>query len=149
MTILAENMGTEFPVAVNLIILGGDDPARMGEFMGFVRGTAESRYMDMEMLGLVAVPDSSNPGDVTVYVANWMGTPLDVNVDIGGNLQAISLDDEDTGSLDYSGVPQNYDMTVSWAGRTWSATVPRDKTNLYGFLALSRGGNSIVKEITG
>lgn len=147
MTVLAENLERELPMAINTILLEGESPSRLGEFLGFVRDNAGSRYMDLGVLCVAAIPDSGNPGDVTIHGFNWLGESTLLGVDIDGDSQQMALDDAGSGSLGYSGVSQGYDIQASWRGGSWSADLPRDKTSICCFLSLSREGNRIMKEI--
>jgi hypothetical protein len=101
------------------------------------------------MLWLVTTPDPGNPGDIDVYTGNWLGrtSSLDITVDSQEVLQ--DLDDRETSVQGFSGLGGTFDVSLSFGGRTWSASLPRDKTNLYCFLRLSRGDDAVVKEITG
>ncbi len=147
MTRLSENMEGELSRAVNLAMLEDGNPARMGEFIEFVRNRTTERYLDMEILAVAAVPDPGSPGDVDVHAGNWLGRPVTISVEVDGNSLDIDLDDEEIAVRSFSGVPGEFVLEVSFEGRTWSGTLPRDKTNLYSYLRLSRGGNLIVKEM--
>jgi hypothetical protein len=149
MTRLADNLEGEIPHALNLAMLEDGNPSKLGDFMGFSRDKTGERYISLEGLWVVAVPDGASPGDIDVHAGNWLGRPVTVSITAGGPGQEIALDDGESDSRSFSGVGDDFTLEVSFEGRAWSGQVARDKTNLYSYIRLSRGENSIVKEITG
>ena len=147
-TILAENLESEIPRALNLAMLEDGNPDSLDEFIGFARNKTLERYTDLESLWVVTVPDTDNPGSIEVYAGNWFGSPTTLYIIIDSIGVNMNLNDQETDSASFSGVSSQFDIQVSFSGRTWSETLPRDKTNLYSYVSLSRGDNVIVKEIT-
>ena len=146
---LSENLEREIPNALNLAMLGDGNPAKLGDFAGFVRERTADRYVDVETLWVVAVPDQDSPGEVKVYAGNWLGRPCQVSITLDSDNRMLSLNDEGTDSETFSGVPGEFDIRVSFEGRAWSSILARDKTSLYSYLRFSRGENSVAREITG
>lgn len=146
---LADNLEGEVPRALNLAMLEDGEPSKLGDFMGFAGDMAGERYISLEGLWVVTVPDENDPGDVDVYAGNWLGRPVTVYVTIGGEEEGLVLDEEETGREAFSGVGSDFLMEIGFGDRSWSGRLARDKTNLYGYVMLSRGEDSIVKEISG
>jgi len=146
---LAGNLEREIPHALNLAMLEDGNPSKLGEFTGFVRDSVGERYLDMESLWVVAVPDEENPGGVELYAGNWLGRPVTLYALVDSAGGTLALDDGGTDSRTLYGVGSDFTLDISFEGRYWSGQVARDKTSLYSYLSLSRGGDSIVKEITG
>jgi hypothetical protein len=145
---LAENLESEIPRSLNLVLLGGDDPERLGEFSDFIRSRTGDRYMEMDLLWVVLVPDTEDP-DVEVYAGNWLGRPEPVTVTLDGAEEVLDTNDREISSVEFYGLGSEYVLEVSFDGRAWSDTFTRDKTSLYAYIMLSRGENSIVRDICG
>jgi hypothetical protein len=146
---LARNLEGEIPHVLNLAMLEDGSPEGLGDFTGFVRNRTGERYLDLESLWAVSVPDQENPGDIEVYAGNWLGRAVTVNIIADGVTESLALDDGEADSETFPGIGSDFTLEVSFEGKYWSGQVARDKVNLYSYLRLSRGENSIVKEITG
>ena len=146
---LAGNLEGEIPHALNLAMLEDGSPDKLGEFTEFVRDRAGERYLEVESLWVVTVPDEENPGEVEVYAGNWLGRPVSVYVTIEGEEERIMVNGGEIERENFHGVGSDFTLDISFEGISWSGQVARDKTNLYSYLRLSRDENSIVKEIAG
>ena len=144
---LASNIGSEIPRALNLAILEDGTPDRLGDFSSFLRQSTRDRYLTLESLWVATVPDPDT-GDLEVYAGNWLGGPVTASVTIDGDEETFALSDEEIESEVFSDPGSEFTLQVSFGGRTWSAGVARDKVNLYSYLSLSRGENTIVRDIS-
>jgi hypothetical protein len=149
MSLMAENLEREIPRAANLALLDDGSPESLGEFMDFIRESTREKYLGMESLWVVGVPDPDNPGDMAFYSGNWLGRAATVYITADSLGISHVLDDQETGSSTLSGLASSFTLEVSFDGRTWSNTVSRDKATLYCYLSLARGENSVVKDIEG
>jgi hypothetical protein len=146
---MSDNLAREIPEATNLILLDGDSPFRMGEFSEFVRQRTSDRYMDFAMIWVITVPDESDPGTITAYVGNWMGFSVDLDIAVNGDSKTMNIGDQETRSVSFSGVPGEFVFDVSFPGRSWSGSMARDKSSIYAHLEMSRGEDSVVRDING
>lgn len=149
MSILSENLKSEIPQALNLILLDGGNPAELGDFMDFVRDSSAERYISFQGLWVVFEPDPSSPGDVDIHAGNWMRTPVSLYVVVDSIGVNMNLDYQETATRSLSGVSPSPDMQVSFQDRSWSVTLSRDKTSLYSFTSLTRGNDVVVSETSG
>ncbi len=146
---VAGNLEGEIPHALNLAMLDDGSPGKLGDFTGFIRDEMNGRYLGMESLWVVAVPDQDSPGDVRIYAGNWLGRPVTVHLIVDSAAESIVLDDSETDSKIFHGVGSDFTLSISFENRTWSGQVARDKTGLYNYMRLSRGDDSVVNEIIG
>jgi hypothetical protein len=148
-TTLLDNLESEITVALNLAMLEDGNPSKLGDFSDFLRDKTQERYMDMETLWVVTSPDPNSPGDIDIYAGNWLGESATLYLTIGTNNLNMNLNDQETNYASLSGISDQFDIQISFGERAWSSTLPRDKTNLYSFMSLSRGEDSVIKEIVG
>ena len=146
---LSDNLEKELPHSMNIAVRDSGNPADIGAFLDFIRTGTDDRLLDMEILWVVVVPDESNPGDIDVHAGNWLGRQESVTTSIDSQDASLELDDREIDSASLSGVSQEYDMAISFGGRSWTGTFPRDKTSMYVYLSLERGTERIVKDISG
>jgi hypothetical protein len=146
---LAENLEGEIPLALNLAMLEDGNPSRLGGFTEFVRGRAGERYLLMESMWVVAVPDTENPGEVELYAGNLLGRPVTLYALVDSVGETLALEDGETGSVTFYGVGSDFTLNITFGERSWSGQMARDKTNVYTYIKLSRDGDSVVKEIVG
>jgi hypothetical protein len=145
---LADNLESEIPRALNIAMLEDGSPDNLGDFTQFLRQSTRDRYLTLESLWAVTIPDPET-GDVEVYAGNWLGRPVTLSLTMDGSTENLAINDGETGSEVFYGAGSDFTLEVCFEGRAWSARVARDKVNLYNYLSLSRGENSIVREITG
>jgi hypothetical protein len=146
---IADNLESEIPTALNLAMLEDGSPQKLGQFTEFLRDEMSERFIDMESLWVVTIPDQSTPGHVEAYAGNWLGESTTVSVTIEANEETLNLDDGEIDSVEYFNVDDEFDIVVSFDGRSWSGHLARDKVNLYCLFSLSREENIVVKEIIG
>ena len=144
---LSDNLETEIPKALNLILLDSGSPSELGVFMDFLQSRTADRYLTMDSVWIVTSPDPGNPGDVDVSVGNHFGTTQQVRVEVDGDVRTLNLNSGSSTTYSLSGISQDMDVSASFSGRSWSGTIPRDKTNMYCYLGLSRNQDFIAKEI--
>lgn len=149
MTRIADNLESEIPHSLNVAMLEDGLPQKLGQFTGFLRDEMSERFIDMESLWVVTIPDQSTPGHVEVYSGNWLGESTTVSVTIDTEERTLNLDDGEIDSVDYFNVGDEFDITVKFDERSWSGHLARDKVSLYNLFKVSRGDNLIVKEIVG
>ncbi len=143
---LADNLEREIPHALNLALAEDQDTQKLGEFLDFARNNSAERYSDMEALWVVILPDPGNPGYVSLEAGNWLGRRVSLYLSVDGDGQEIELDDTETASLSFTGLPEAFDMTVSFGGREWSGQASLGKAGIYCYLSLGRGENAVVRD---
>jgi len=144
---LSENLEKELPMALNLAMEEDNSPAKLNNFIDFLKTRTSERYLSLEILDVVAVPDPDNPGDIDVYAGNWLGRAVTLKITVESTEITLNLNDGETDSRSFSGLGSDIDVKIRFEDRIISAQSSRDKTNLYAYMKLSRGENSIVKEI--
>jgi hypothetical protein len=146
---LAENLGSELPVAFNTAILEDGDPTKLGEFTSFLKGRLGDRFLDFNGFFVATIPDETNPGDMQVYAGNWLGKSATATVSVDGDLRTIPLDSQEMKSESFSGIGTDLSLDIGFEGRSWSGRIARDKHSLYYYINISRGESVLIREILG
>jgi hypothetical protein len=94
----------------------------------------------------VAEPQASG---VLVTAGNFIGAGQAVNVTIGGESRILYVQDNSTEIAVFSGVPESFQITISFPGHSKTSTWVRGKVSLYAFLEASRGNDVVAEEIEG
>ena len=149
MSELSDNLESEIPRALNLILLDGGEPTELGDFMDFVRDRSAERYISFQGLWVVFEPDPSSPGDWDIHAGNWLRSPVSLFVVVDSSDINMDLDYQETGTRSLAGVSSSPDVQVSFKDRSCSGTLSRDKTSLYSFTSLTRGEDVVVSEKAG
>jgi hypothetical protein len=142
---LAANLEKEFPHALNLGLSEGDPRGIMENFTGWVRDVAGSLLVDFSSFWMFSEPDPAS-GNVTIVLGNYMGTGMNVDVDLGGNRRNVFVADGDSESVTFPSVGPEYVLDVMFGSDARSFTWQRDKVSVFLLLQLERGGNIIRKE---
>jgi hypothetical protein len=144
---ISENIEEEVPHALNLALAEDSSPAKLGQFSGFLGDKLKGRGIGFEALWVASIPDPGNPSQVDVYIGNWIGRPVSVDVSIDGDLVSKNLDHEEMSFDPVSGVSREFDMTVMFEGRSWTGSFVRDKSNLYYYSSISKNSDITIKDI--
>ncbi len=141
---LAENMESELPHALNIGAVSPGVPGALMGFSNFSADAAHGRGISMKCLWVAIEPGQ---GSVNVTVGNLMGAEETVGIDVDGTYMAVRVPD---GAFNYTELPvsgPSFTVNITHADGGTAAEMPSNKTSLYAFLQLSRGGDVTRKEI--
>ncbi len=138
---MRENIEREFPHALNLGIVSGSPEATLSDFTEFMRSSLREKFANPGFVWVFSYPSD---GGVNVTVANFMGSRIDVSVAVGSDIKNATLDDGTMMREEFSGVPEEFTLTLSFDGEEKSLRWKRDKRNLYMHSVIRRGENAAV-----
>lgn len=146
MEYVMQNLEDEFPAALNLGMESGNPGAVMEDFSSWSRDVARGLLMDMAAFWLFAEVDPSS-GNVTVSAGNYMGTALNLAVELDGDERNLYLQDGESSSTTFSMVSPEYSLDIRFGNVSRTLTWNRDRVNLFTLIELERGGNLARSEI--
>ena len=141
-----QNLENEFPHSLNLGLDYGNPGQTMENFTSWVRIVTRNFLINSSYFWLFAEGDPST-GNVTVSVGNYMGTGINVDVDLDGDQRNVFVQDGASDSIVFPSVSQTYSLSVSFGGESRSFGWRRDKANLFVFMELERGDSVARSEI--
>jgi hypothetical protein len=153
---LHENIGGEFPVALNLGLNQSRSFSYLLNFTRFIYDKMEERNINFTCMWLVTEytdPDNPLHSSLNVSIGNLLGleTNFTLNVSVGSSetLQSAVVPDNSTGSLLFqaSNIDSIYNITVSFNNFEKKITLPRGRASVYSRIELERAGENIIGEV--
>ncbi|UCD07907.1 MAG: hypothetical protein JSW41_03000 [Candidatus Aenigmatarchaeota archaeon] len=140
MDYILQNLEREFPHALNLGLEDENPRQTMEDFTSWVRGLTQNFLLNFSSFWVFAEGDPLT-GNVVVSLGNYMGSDMNVNLDLDGDQRNVFVQDGDSQSTTFSSVGSSYDLSVQFGNEARSFTWQRDKVNLFALIELVRGEN--------
>jgi len=144
MLIVAENLETEFPHALNIGVNSSDPVGTLYNFSLFSIGAAGNRRINLTSFWLVFL---EGDGNVNVSAGNFMGSAKNFVINISGVSKNLYVDSGSVNSTLFSVSGYKFNVSIVVDNELTEATLLFNKTSIYSMLSLERGENIVRKEI--
>ncbi len=141
---LGLNLQAEMPHALNIGINGSAPIGVLRNFTLFSMSAVSGHRIDPACYWVVFEP---LPGQVNVSAGNFMGSPLDFEINVSGVAKVLHAEDGTVNSTTFAVPGYSCDVTVTADGEPAAMTLLTNKTSMYGSMTLERAGNVVRKEI--
>jgi hypothetical protein len=140
---LQKNIEDEYPKVLNLGLNESKPITNLVNFTLFVQNVTKSRGMDLSVFWLV----SRNVGDdLNVTLGNFLGDPINVAVNISGDIKALNISDKSIRSFLFSSPPSEFNLTINFNTTERNLLLEKYKVSMYFFLELEEGDNVFRSE---
>jgi len=134
----------EMVSAVNTIFFTGQNSQNMedklGQFIDFVQNTSTSRGKNLQILAVVLIPENTT---VNASIGNFLPASTSVNLTIAGQSQIANTVPESFTRIQYSSVPSNFTVEVSYSSTYYSFNTSR---KLVGYFDLNTTTDKSIRK---
>lgn len=141
---LFENVRDEYPRVVNLGLNESDVVGILTNFTEFAGGKTRERGGEFSLF-FVLTRNASN--DVNVTVGNYLGYPVNVDLNVSGDSEVLYVPDSGTNSELFSSPPESFTLGINFNTTEKNLLLEKRKANLYFILEVKKGGNIIKGEV--
>lgn len=142
----SSNLKSEFPRAFNFGLQSGTPAQTLSSFSRFVNSTLLEHYMNFSTFWVYAKGDGSTTLQFTA--GNFLGSDTSLHLNLNGALKSISVPNNSTNSVTFTGVPSDFNITIMYGDESDTVEWVRDKGNLYCLFKIIRGRDSNREEFS-
>ena len=144
----SSNIQGELPRALNLGLNQSSADTVMLNFTRFINSEMASRGVNYSCLWLLAEGNAGN-SDVNVTIANFLWGSRAVSLTLGATSRPLQVPFNSTNSTVFTSVPEKYNITIVYDGTSRTYEWQRAKANMYAYISLAKGDDSVMEHITG
>ncbi|NIP40475.1 MAG: hypothetical protein GTN39_03065 [Candidatus Aenigmarchaeota archaeon] len=142
--LLSDNVKSEYPKVANLG-LNESDPVRiLMNFTEFVERKTRERGAEFSFLFVLTQNVSD---DLNVTVGNYIGYTVNIELNVSGDSETLSVPDMGTDSELFSNPPESFELEISFNTTEKNLLLEKRKANFYFILEMRKGGNIIKEEV--
>lgn len=141
---LFDNVRSEYPRAANLGLNESDPVGKLANFTYFVEKITKEKGVEFSLLFILTQNVSD---DLNVTVGNFLGYPVDIEVNVSGDLQTLQVSDNETSSKMFSNPPESFTLGISFNTTEKNLLLEKRKVNLYFILEMRKGENIMRGEV--
>ncbi|MCX6817618.1 MAG: hypothetical protein NTU57_02050 [Candidatus Aenigmarchaeota archaeon] len=137
------NVRDEYPAALNLGLNSTGGAQALVNFTGIVVNASKSRGATLATLWILTQNSSDN---LNVTIGNYMGTALNVTLNVSDSLSTLEIGDGETASVVFASPLSELAFRASFNTTEKNLLLEKYKTNLYVFLDMRKGSDKITGE---
>ncbi len=141
---LFDNVRNEYPRAANLGLNESEPVGRLTNFTNFVESKTKERGIEFSLLFVLTQNVSDN---LNVTVGNFLGYPIDIELNVSGAVENLQVSDGGTDSNLFSNPPETFSLGISFNTTEKNLLLEKRKANLYFILDMRKGDNIIKGEV--
>lgn len=140
---LFANIRDEYPVALNLGLNSTGGAAALFDFSLVAINATRSRSASLKALWILTENASD---DLNVTVGNFMGTAINVTLNVSGSMSDLEIADRSAESVLFGSPPSEFTLLASFNTTEKNLILEKYKANLYVILEMGKDKDKIIGE---
>jgi hypothetical protein len=140
---LFENIENEYPRVANLGLGSSNPVAALADFSGIAVNAAEAHGASLEVLWIFMQNASD---DLNVTVGNFLGSALNVTLNVSGEVKEILVSEGQTNSTLFTSPPSEFELRANFNTAEKNLLLEKYKASLYIFMEMRKGDDVITGE---